>query len=119
MRRGLRLSRPGGLYKQWVEQEKATKAPAMELPQLKEAVNSGLMYELFGKYNPNPQEPAIPRSCWRRPPAQTDTALWVLGPALPAARSATAIWRTTSPSPQRRRRCWRPCAPTLRRWPWC
>ena len=56
-------------YKQWVEQEKATKAPAMELPQLKEAVNSGLMYELFGKYNPNPQEPAIrPRSCWRRPP---------------------------------------------------
>ena len=33
----------------------------MELPQLKEAVNSGLMYELFGKYNPNPQEPAIPQ----------------------------------------------------------
>ena len=66
-------------YKQWVEQEKATKAPAMELPQLKEAVNSGLMYELFGKYNPNPQEPAIPQELLEEAAAQTDTALWVLG----------------------------------------
>ena len=27
-------------YKQWVEQEKATKAPAMELPQLKERLST-------------------------------------------------------------------------------
>ena len=51
----------------------------MELPQLKEAVNSGLMYELFGKYNPNPQEPAIPQELLEEAAAQTDTALWVLG----------------------------------------
>ena len=43
VRRGWRLVPAlADFYKQWVEQEKATKAPAMELPQLKEACQQRL-----------------------------------------------------------------------------
>ncbi|MGI6254210.1 MAG: glycoside hydrolase family 3 N-terminal domain-containing protein [Acutalibacter sp.] len=54
--------------------------PAQEDPAwLKEAVNSGLMYELFGKYSPNPPEFPIPEELIRQAAGETSVALWILG----------------------------------------
>ena len=66
-------------YRQAVEEEKKAHPPEFDASQIKEAVNSGLMYEIFGKYTPNPQEFSIPAGLLEEAASQTDTALWVVG----------------------------------------
>lgn len=66
-------------YRQAVEEEKKAHPPEFDASQIKEAVNSGLMYEIFGKYTPNPQEFSIPAELLEEAASQTDTALWVVG----------------------------------------
>ena len=54
--------------------------PEVDFSKLKEAVNSGLMYELFGKYTPNPPEfLPLRMNLLDQAASQTDTALWILG----------------------------------------
>lgn len=66
-------------YRQAVEEDKKAHPPEFDASQIKEAVNSGLMYEIFGKYTPNPQEFSIPAGLLEEAASQTDTALWVVG----------------------------------------
>ena len=46
---------------------------------MKEAVNSGLMYEIFGKYTPNPPEFTPSQELLAQAARKAPTALWVLG----------------------------------------
>ena len=66
-------------YRREIAQRKASQ-PSQEDPAwLKEAVNSGLMYEIFGKHTPNPEEFPLPEDLVRQAAAETSTAVWVLG----------------------------------------
>ena len=77
---GFSLVEPlAAFYRQAVEEEKKAHPPEFDASQIKEAVNSGLMYEIFGKYTPNPQEFSIPAGLLEEAASQTDTALWVVG----------------------------------------
>lgn len=49
--------------------------------QMKELVHSGLMYEIFGKYNPPAEEYAVPQSILDSAAKETDTAVLVIGRA--------------------------------------
>ena len=53
--------------------------PAFDFNQLKHMVNSGLMYEFFGKYTPPAEELAVSPEMIRQSAEETDTAVLVLG----------------------------------------
>lgn len=61
--------------------EEYTKAhPAdFDFSKLKEVVNSGLMYEIFGKYTPPAEEFEVPEELLAESREQTDTAVLVIG----------------------------------------
>lgn len=50
-----------------------------DFTKIKDAVNSGLMYEIFGKYIPNPPEFSPPQELLDEASRWTDTALWIVG----------------------------------------
>ena len=66
-------------YRQQIVQRKASQPSETDPVWLKEAVNSGLMYELFGKYTPNPPEFEVPQNLLDQAAQETSVALWVLG----------------------------------------
>ncbi len=51
----------------------------MDFSKLKEMVNSGLMYEIFGKYSPPAEEFPVPDELVKDSAKETDTAVLVLG----------------------------------------
>ncbi len=57
----------------------AAAKPAFDLAQLKHMVNSGLMYEFFGRYTPPAEELAVPEELIARASAETDTAVLIIG----------------------------------------
>ena len=66
-------------YRGAIDDYNRANPPEVDFSKLKEAVNSGLMYELFGKYTPNPPEFLPPHELLDQAASQTDTALWILG----------------------------------------
>ena len=66
-------------YRQQISQYNASHPSETDPAWLKEAVNSGLMYEIFGKYSPNPTEFSIPEELLCQAAMETSTAVWILG----------------------------------------
>lgn len=66
-------------YTRLVEEGKKNLPPEMDFSQIKHVVASGLMYELFGKYQPTPREFSLPGDLLDQAAVETDTALWILG----------------------------------------
>lgn len=66
-------------YAQETEERRKNSPPDFDFSQFKQTVNSGLMYEIFGRYSPNPKEFSIPQDLLRQAAAETDTALWIIG----------------------------------------
>lgn len=66
-------------YTRLVEEDKKNLPPEMDFSQMKHVVASGLMYEIFGKYQPTPREISLPGDLLDQAAAETDTALWILG----------------------------------------
>ena len=66
-------------YTRLVEEDKKNLPPEMDFSQMKHVVASGLMYEIFGKYQPTPQEFSLPGDLLDQAAAETDTALWIVG----------------------------------------
>lgn len=67
------------VYAQLVEEDKKNLPPEMDFSQMKHVVASGLMYELFGKYQPTPKEFTLSEDLLEQAAMETDTALWILG----------------------------------------
>ena len=66
-------------YEEQVGKSAQEKQGDFDFSQLKEAVNSGLMYEIFGKYNPPAAEFSVPEELIRQSAGETDTAVLVIG----------------------------------------
>lgn len=66
-------------YRTRLTEEKAAVKPVFDMAQLKEAVNSGLMYEIFGRYSAPQEEYAISEELLAGARAYTDTAVLVIG----------------------------------------
>ena len=66
-------------YARLVEEDKKNLPPEMDFSQMKHVVASGLMYEIFGKYQPTPREFSLPEDLLDQAAAETDTALWIVG----------------------------------------
>ncbi|MCM1262849.1 MAG: glycoside hydrolase family 3 C-terminal domain-containing protein [Butyrivibrio sp.] len=65
-------------YQSKMQQEPAFKEGEIDWSRGKELVNSGLMYEIFGKYHPPIQEYVVPNDMLRRASLLTGTAVCVL-----------------------------------------
>ena len=66
-------------YEDRMQEEKITEADEFDWTQIQDVVNSGIMYEIFGKYHAPLEEFDIPEELVRRAAEQTDTALLVIG----------------------------------------
>ena len=66
-------------YRQWRRETRQDAGSQLDFAQMKELVNSGAMYEIFGTYTPNPTEPSVPRELVEAAARETDTAVWILG----------------------------------------
>lgn len=66
-------------YTRLVEEDKKNLPPEMDFSQMKHVVASGLMYEIFGKYQPTPREFSLPGDLLDQAAAETDIALWIIG----------------------------------------
>lgn len=65
--------------KQYEEELAAAKNSGFDFSKIKELVNSGMMYEFFGKYKAPSREYEIPEEIIRTAREETDTAIFVLG----------------------------------------
>ncbi|MCQ2982593.1 MAG: glycoside hydrolase family 3 C-terminal domain-containing protein [Treponemataceae bacterium] len=65
-------------YRDAAEKEAASKPP-MDFSAFKEMVNSGLMYEIFGKYTPPEVEYTVPAELYRKAREHSDTAILFIG----------------------------------------
>lgn len=79
------LLEPGmrAFYQNIAEQEKVAAANQFDFGQidLEGLVNSGLIYELFGKYNRPAEEPMPENALWEQASEWTDTAICMIGRA--------------------------------------
>ncbi len=66
-------------YKEQAEKAAQSQASGFDLSKLKNMVNSGLMYEIFGKYTPPAEEFPVPEKLVRESALETETAVLVLG----------------------------------------
>lgn len=66
-------------YREQAEKDQKPQGNGMELSQLKEMVNSGLMYEIFGKYNPPAEEFPVPDELVQDSAREADVAVLVIG----------------------------------------
>lgn len=66
-------------YRQRFEEDKYAAQDEFDLSNLKEMVNSGIMYEIFGRYHEPAAEYAVSAEQLQRAGAYTDTAVLVLG----------------------------------------
>ena len=69
---------PERFYRETLAKRKAEQ-PAFDFNQLKHMVNSGLMYEFFGKYTPPAEEPKVSAELIGQSAEETDTAVLVIG----------------------------------------
>lgn len=67
------------LYQDRMQKEEITEKDEFDWTQIQDVVNSGIMYEIFGKYHAPLEEFDIPEELVRRAAEQTDTALLVIG----------------------------------------
>lgn len=68
-----------GFYLHKADTEQLSEADAFDWTKVSEMVNSGIMYEIFGKYRPPLEEYEVPSSLIVRASEKTDTALIVIG----------------------------------------
>ncbi len=66
-------------YREEIDAYNRANPPEFDFSKVKEAVNSGLMYEIFGKYTPNPPEFTPSQELLAQAARKAPTALWVLG----------------------------------------
>ncbi len=66
-------------YREQAENAAKSQGNGMDFSKLKEMVNSGLMYEIFGRYSPPAEEFAVPDELIEGSARETDTAVLVLG----------------------------------------
>lgn len=66
-------------YKAQVSLEKAAKKDELDEAAIRKAINSGVMYEIFGKYHAPAEEYEIPEELLKAAADYTDTAVLVLG----------------------------------------
>lgn len=66
-------------YQDRMQKEEITEKDKFDWTQIQDVVNSGIMYEIFGKYHAPLEEFDIPEELVRRAAEQTDTALLVIG----------------------------------------
>ncbi len=66
-------------YQDKMQKEEITEEDEFDWTQIQDVVNSGIMYEIFGKYHAPLEEFDIPEELVRRAAEQTDTALLVIG----------------------------------------
>lgn len=66
-------------YQDRMQKEEITEEDEFDWTQIQDVVNSGIMYEIFGKYHAPLEEFDIPEELVRRAAEQTDTALLVIG----------------------------------------
>lgn len=66
-------------YQEQIANEEKNRADAFDFTKFKEMVNSGFMYEIFGKYRPTMPEYDIPQEIIEKASKQTDTAILVIG----------------------------------------
>lgn len=66
-------------YQKRFAEDSGEKQGEFDLEKLKDLINSGLMYEFFGKYKPSPEEYEVPEELYGNAEKYTDTALLILG----------------------------------------
>lgn len=66
-------------YRRQIEEYAKAHPREFDFSQLEHAVNSGLMYEIFGKYAPTLPEFSVPQDLVEAAARETDTALLVIG----------------------------------------
>ena len=66
-------------YREKHGEERRNSGPDFDMEKIKEAVNSGLMYEIFGRYSAPAEEYAISGELLEAAAAYTDTAVLVIG----------------------------------------
>lgn len=68
-----------GFYQYKAETEPVTKQDEFDWTKVSEMVNSGIMYEIFGKYRPPLEEYEVPGTLIYQAAEKTDTAVLVIG----------------------------------------
>ena len=66
-------------YKEWISKEETTKEDEFDWANIGKVINSGVMYEIFGKYHAPIEEYEIPEEKIETVKQYTDTAVLVLG----------------------------------------
>ena len=66
-------------YQKQLAQEPKADWEVIDWSQMGDVVNSGLAYEVFGRYHAPKEEPAVPAALLESACAATDTAIWVIG----------------------------------------
>ena len=66
-------------YQEKLAAEVKTEADTFDFTKIKDMVNSGIMYEIFGKYRPPVAEYEIPAEVMEQAKAAADTAVLVIG----------------------------------------
>ena len=81
-----------GFYAYKFAGEPVSKADEFDWTKVSEMVNSGIMYEIFGRYRPPLEEFEIPGTLAQQTAEKTDTALLVLG------RNSGGVTATRNPT---------------------
>ena len=77
---GLSLVEPlADFYDLQAMERKKNAPPEFDFSKFDQTPTCGLMYEVFGRYTPNPEEYLVPPLLLEQAAAQTDTALWIIG----------------------------------------
>lgn len=66
-------------YRESIASEGEKDPDAFDWSMAGQYINSGIMYEIFGRYHPPKPEPAVPKELLSIAAASTDTAVWILG----------------------------------------
>lgn len=66
-------------YQSKISKDKITEKDEFDWTKVKELVNSGIMYEIFGRYHSPMEEYDIKEEIWKKAVESTDTAVLILG----------------------------------------
>ncbi|MCM1189727.1 MAG: glycoside hydrolase family 3 C-terminal domain-containing protein [bacterium] len=67
------------LYREKIAAEGEEDPDAFDWSMAGQYINSGIMYEIFGKYHAPKAEPDVPEELFKEASERTDTAVWILG----------------------------------------
>ncbi|MCM1027566.1 MAG: glycoside hydrolase family 3 C-terminal domain-containing protein [Roseburia sp.] len=67
------------LYREKIAAEGEKDPDAFDWSMAGQYINSGIMYEIFGKYHAPKAEPDVPEELFKEASEGTDTAVWILG----------------------------------------